>query len=104
MDIWAFLKEYGTAARVSSDCGWDSIQASKTGLPLPFAGSARPNPKKGAPDTENPSCIDFTVLGGGLRQWSQTMVSEWARPQGRGRSKVAIQEIASIPKSLLRQS
>ena len=52
-------------------------------------GSARPNPKKGAPDTENPSCIRFTVLRGGLRLWSQTMVSEGARPWGRGRSEFA---------------
>ena len=60
------------------------------GLPLPLgAGSARPNPKKGAPDPENPSCIGFIVLGGGLRPWSQTMVSEGARPWGRGRSELA---------------
>ena len=39
------------------------------------AGSARPNPKKGAPDPENPSCIGLTVLRGGLL--------EWARPWGR---------------------
>ena len=44
------------------------------------AGSVRPNPKKGAPDTENPSCIRFTVLRAGLRPWSQTMVSEGAGP------------------------
>ena len=43
------------------------------GLPLPLRalGSARQNPKKGAPDTENPSCIGFTVLSG-----SETMVSD----------------------------
>ena len=46
--------------------------------PYPLgAGSARPKPKKGAPDTENPSSIWFTVLGGGQRPWSQTMLSEW---------------------------
>ena len=56
-------------------------------------GSARPNPKQGAPDTENPShmCMYIyiyieIVLGGGLRQWSQTTVSEWARRWGRGSS------------------
>ena len=44
--------------------------------PYPLgAGSARPNPEKGAPDTENPSCIGSTVLRGGVRPWSQTMVS-----------------------------
>ena len=39
----------------------------RTGVyPYPLgAGSARPNPKKGAPDTRDPSCIGFTVLGGG---------------------------------------
>ena len=37
------------------------------------AGSARPNPKKGAPETENPLCIGFiTALRGEcLRPWSQ---------------------------------
>ena len=62
----------------------------QTGLPPPLgAGSARPNQKKGAPDTKNPSCIGFTVLGGGLRPWSQTMVSKGARPWGRCRSVFA---------------
>ena len=49
----------------------------------------RPNPKKGAPETENPLFIGFTALRGGLRPWSQTMVSEGARPWGRGRSEFA---------------
>ena len=40
----------------------------------------------GAPDPENPLFLGFSVLGGGLRPWSQTMVSEGARPWGRGRS------------------
>ena len=31
------------------------------------AGSARPNPNKGAPDRKNPSCTGLAVLGGGLR-------------------------------------
>ena len=52
--------------------------------PYPLgAGSARPNPKMGAPDQENPLFLGFSVLGGGLRPWSQTMVSEGARPWGR---------------------
>ena len=56
--------------------------------PYPLgAGSARPNPKMGAPDPENPSFLGFSVLGAGLRPWSQTMVSEGARPWGRGRSE-----------------
>ena len=38
---------------------------------------------------KNPSCIGFAVLGGGLRPWSQTMVSEGARPWGRDRSEFA---------------
>ena len=50
------------------------------------AGSARPNPKMGAPDPENPLFLGFSVLRGGLRPWSQTMVSKGARPWGRGRS------------------
>ena len=55
--------------------------------PYPLgAGSARPNPKMGAPDPENPLFLGFSVLRGGLRPWSQTMVSEGARPWGRGRS------------------
>ena len=43
--------------------------------PYPLgAGSARPNPKKGAPDTEG----DWEI---------ETMVSEGARPWGRGRNR-----------------
>ena len=54
----------------------------QTGVyPYPLgAGSARPNPKRGAPETENPSCMGFTPLRGGLRPWSQTMVSERVDP------------------------
>ena len=60
--------------------------------PYPLgAGSARPNPKKGAPkgraETENPLFMGLTALRGGLRRWSQTMVSIRARPWGRGRSE-----------------
>ena len=63
----------------------------QTGVyPYPLgAGSARPNPKMGAPETENPSCRGLTALRGGLRPWSQTMVSEGARPWGRSRSEFA---------------
>ena len=52
-------------------CSCD-LKPHQTGVyPHPLgAGSARPNPKKGTPDTENPSCIGFTVLRGGLRPWS----------------------------------
>ena len=42
-----------------------------------------------APDTEIPSCIGLTVLGGGLRPWSQTVVLEGPRPWGRGRTEFA---------------
>ena len=39
--------------------------------PCPLGtGSARPNPKKVAPETENLFCIGFTALRGGLRPWS----------------------------------
>ena len=57
--------------------------------PSPCArGSARPNPKMRTPDTENPSHIGFAhMLRGGSRPWSQTMVSEGARPRVRGRSE-----------------
>ena len=55
--------------------------------PYPWArGPARPNPKMGALDPENPLFLGFSVLRGGLRPWSQTMVSQGARPWGRGRS------------------
>ena len=56
--------------------------------PYPLvAGSARPNPKMGAPDPENPLFLGFSVLRGGPRPWSETMVSEGARPWGGGRSR-----------------
>ena len=49
--------------------------------------SGRPNPKMGAPDPENTLFQGLSVLRGGLRPWSQTMVSEGARGGwGRGRS------------------
>ena len=68
-----------------------TLAISKQGVsPYPLcAGSARPNPQAGTPETENPSCIGFTVLRGGLEPWSQTMVSKGARLWGRGRSKSA---------------
>ena len=43
-------------------------------LPLPLgrgAGSARPNPKMGAPDPGNPLFPGFSALRGGLRPWSR---------------------------------
>ena len=61
------------------------------GLPPPLGRGARPNQKKGAPDTENPLCIGFRVLRGGLswdhglRPWSR----KGARPWNRGRSEFA---------------
>ena len=55
--------------------------------PYPLAaGPARPNPKMGAPDPENPLFLGLSGLRGGPRPWSQTMVSEGVRPWGRGRS------------------
>ena len=69
---------------------WKSwkISISKQGsTPTPWARGLRdPNPKMGAPDPENPLFLGFSVLRGGSRPWSQTMVSEGARPWGRGRS------------------
>ena len=66
-----------------------SEKVSKKGsTPYPLgAGSARPNPKMGAPDPENPLFPGLSVLRWGLRPWSQTMVSIGARPWGRGRSR-----------------
>ena len=57
-----------------------------TGCPL-GAGPARPNPKKGAPETENPLFIGLAALRRGLGPWSQTVVSEGARPWGRDRAQ-----------------
>ena len=65
----------------------------QTGVyPYPLAlgrGVCETKSKKGAQETENPFCIGFAALRGGLRPWSQTMVSEGARPWGRGRSEFA---------------
>ena len=46
---------------------------SKQGVyPYPLgAGSARPNPKMGAPDPENPLFLVLSVFRGGLRPWSR---------------------------------
>ena len=46
------------------------------------AGSARPNPKMGAGDPENPLFLGFSVLRGGFRPWSQTMVPERGQTMG----------------------
>ena len=68
--------------------------------PYPLgAGSARPNPKMGAPDPENPLFPGFSVLRRELRPWSQTMVSEGARPWGRGRSGDCVQTRWVLPKT-----
>ena len=40
----------------------------------------------GAPDSENSLLLGISVRTGGWRPWSQTMVSEGARPWVRGRS------------------
>ena len=79
--LWQALKLHTIREKKSRYC---CIQ--QTGVyPCALGAScARPTAKKGAPDTENPSCIGFTVLGRGLRPWSQTTVSEGARPWGRG--------------------
>ena len=57
--------------------------------PTQGVGSARPNLKKGALETENPLCTGFTALRGGLRPLSQTIVLEGARPWGRCRAEFA---------------
>ena len=79
-------ERYGIAIPYSAI--WGGIAPVQTRVyPYPLgAGPARPNPKMGAPDPENPLFLGFSMLRGGLRPWSQTMVSEGARPWGRGRS------------------
>ena len=47
--------------------------------PYPLgAGSARPNPKMGSPDPENPLFLGFSVLRGGI----ETMVSDHGLGRG----------------------
>ena len=58
------------------------ILQQKRVYPYPLgAGSARPNPKMGAPDPENPLFLGFSVLRGGLRPWSR----KGPDPSGGGR-------------------
>ena len=77
------------ASPLSSETGrrrFRRVQQTRV-YPYPLvAGSPRPNSKMGAPDPENPLFPGFSGLRGGPRPWSQTMVSEGARPWGRGRS------------------
>ena len=82
---------FETIEKCKCKCGLITQQTwQKRVYPYPLdAGSARPNPNKGAPETEKPLFIGFTALRGGLGPWSQTMVSEGARPWGRGRSEFA---------------
>ena len=68
-------------------CSFSPFFSKQGSTPTPLgAGSARPNPEMGAPEPRNPLFLGFSVLRGGLRPWSQTMVSQGARPWGRGRS------------------
>ena len=69
------------------------MQVSKKGsTPTTWARSLRDQIQNGRSDPENPLFLGFSVLRGGLRPWSQTMVSEGARPWGRGRSGDCEQE------------
>ena len=69
----------------------------QTGIhPTLWAQGLRDQIQKRALQTENPSCIGFAVLGGGLRPWSQTMASEGARPWGRGRSEFAKSVLSAL--------
>ena len=55
------------------------IYQQKRVYPYPLgAGSARPNPNM---DPENPLFLGFSVLRGGLRPWSQTMVGVGVDPE-----------------------
>ena len=79
-------RDKGSVSHVELPLIYYRLQQTRV-YPYPLgAGSARPNPKMGAPDLENPSFVGFSALRGGLRPWSQTMVSEGPRPWGRGRS------------------
>ena len=70
---------------------WQWQKSTNRVYPYPLGiGSARPNPKRHGRDRKTLYlCIGFTALRGGLRPWSQTIVSEGARPWGRGRSEFA---------------
>ena len=65
---------------------WPSQKPCNAGVyPYPLvAGSARPNPKM-APQTQKTLYfLGFSVLRGGPRSWSETMVSEWGQTMGWG--------------------
>ena len=68
--------------RKSNSAEISKNMSANKGLPLPLGrGVCETKSKKGAPDPENPLFLGFSVLRGGLRPWSQTMVvSEGARP------------------------
>ena len=71
-----------------------SLLSANRGLPLPLgAGSARPNPKKGAPDRKS-----FTHRVCSAQRGIETMVSEGTRPWVRGRSKKFSCESQRVPR------
>ena len=77
------LKEVLSRLAMQSGDTFGNFLQQKRVYPIPLgAGSARPNPKMGAPDPENPLFLGFSVLRGGLRSWSPKK----ARPWSRGRS------------------
>ena len=65
------LKELRGSVSSSGEIGKRLIQQTRV-YPYPLvARSARPNPKMGAPDPENPLFLGFSVLKGGSRPWSR---------------------------------
>ena len=77
-----------TGGRMTVVLGGGALKFSKKGsTPTPWSRGLRDQIQKWAPlRTENPLFLGFSVLRGGLRPWSETMVLEGARPWGRGRS------------------
>ena len=68
---WSPFVKQDLAKLASSAKGGVMNQQTRV-YPYPLgAGSARPNPKMGAPAPENPLFLGFSVLRGGLRPWSR---------------------------------
>ena len=83
---WTFQASH---PRRPSCCGDRHLQAglSKQGsTPTPWARGLPDQSKNGRSRPRKPFISRASVLRGGLRPWYETMVSEGARPWGRGRS------------------
>ena len=79
------LLHLGVEKKIAESCS--GLSFSRQGsTPTPWAQGLRDQIQKWLPDPQNPLFLGFSVPRAGLRPWSQTMVSEGARPWGRGRS------------------